>query len=234
MPHMKEITEMKKQIVWTKLSVIITISVLTMLIISIGINGYLGICLARMQQKSERKAQEEEALSRMYLNQNIAFCLPKYEMYLPYSELGNTDRERQLYKMIQYYNYSTDSHLSLGDIYDFLSSPMDRFGLKNYEDYPEIKAYIEFELELVYSDFIIPEGDRARLYEKYRFMLDELKKEHPEFETYTTTTVPFELVNEIMHKIVNPSYEMDLEITDERNYGYIAPEILEFGHGNTY
>lgn len=225
---------MKKQIVWTKLSVILTISVLTMLIISIGINGYLGIYLAHMRQEKRAQTKEADALRMMYLNQNIAFCLPKCEIYLPYSELGYTNRERQLYRMIQYYNYSTDSQLSLDDIYDYLSSPRDRFGLKSYEDYPEIKAFIEFELELAYTDYYIPESNRDRLYEEYRSMLDELKKEHPEFEEYTTTTVPFELVDEIMHKIVDPSYEMDLEITDERNYWYITPELLERGTLNTY
>lgn len=222
---------MKKHLVWTKLGAIL---ILTVFVISIGMNVYLGISLARMQQKEERRIQHEEALRTMYLNQNIAFCLPRYEIYMPYSELGNYNRERQLYKMIQYYNYSTDSHLTLGDIYDYLSSPMDRLGLKTYEDYPEIKAYIEFELELAYADYYIPKSDRDRLFEKYSSMLDELKKEHPEFGEYTSTTVPFELVDEIMHKIVDPSYEMDFEITDERNYGYITPEILERGHWNTY
>ena len=188
---------------------------------------------------------EETYMRELYRRQNLAFEMRIAEIYVPYAELQESLGEERLYMRITWYNYRTGSDFTLYDVWDYLSSVyvIEKGSYtdtrKVYTNYERIKAYVDFVNEM--DEIGVLDMFYNQWNEVYQQMVTEypeMKKyrqrvtEYPEMGEYTRAALPFQLIDEIVHKIVDTSYEMNLEITDERNYMYITPEAMEKAPGN--
>lgn len=200
----------------------------------------LCIQLIAIKREAATREAEEKRWEERYLRQNTAFNLDPREYYLPYTARAHA--EMFLYARVCYYNHMTGSDLELGEIYDFLSSPDERVPVvrparRNYEEYPRIRAFVDFmwdAMSKAEEPWLGAWGELHYTTPQYEAFfphvldtLNRVRAEHPEFADDTFETAPMELMNEIVHKTVDPSYEMDLTIGDERCWRYLPPEVTQ-------
>lgn len=203
--------------------------------------GCILLCVQLVDMKREAAAHEaqEKIWSERYLRQNTAFGLDPREYYLPYT--AQASEEMFLYARVCYYNHMTGSDLELDEIYDFLSSPDERVPVvrparRNYEEYPRIKAFVDFmwDAKAKPQEPWLDRNGMTQYVPRYEAFflecletLNQVREEYPEFAHYTFETAPMELMDEIVHKTVDPSYEIDLAIEDERCWRYLPPEVTQ-------
>lgn len=207
-----------------------------------------------MKQHQDNANAEKRRLAEQYEKQNRAFSLRTYEWYLPYAELRNSRNESALYTLLRYYCYTTGRDLSLEDVWEYLSVAVEysvtsrgnkahRGEIREYTFYPKIQEYVEFmdaffdEKNTVADQYVQYFGYNVQ--DRYGKLLDELYQVFdeaielkPDLSKYGMWDMPFQLKDELVHKVVDPAYQMNLEITDERNYMFLTPEAIATGVGN--
>lgn len=198
---------------------------------------FAAIYLVERQEEAQR-IQTEQHIRECYVKQNRAFCLGQWEWFIPYSQLRNYSGECSLYQNICYYNYMTGSDFALSDVLEFLAmpyepdyGPSERKGeLMLYEYYDGIREYVEFMDELYKMDRVIGTSKAQVFNDQFFDLFYETVDKNPALSKYKSVEAPLQLIDELVHKIVDPAYEMDLEITDERSYMYLTPVAYATGY----
>ena len=181
-----------------------------------------------------QKLKKEEQIATNYELQNDAFFITSLYTYgssqdpvrtIHYTMEENNQIPR-LYAWLLIYEQETGNVLTIGEIEEYLSQEFEEDGTRrmyvNYEN-ENIQDYVEFMKALwdktkeqanmynLEERRNIPWEDRGysminnRLSSAYDSLPQEIK------EQYNWTNMPFELVEEIVEKVYNPEYEMQLD-----------------------
>ena len=180
-----------------------------------------------------RKAKNEEQIATSYELQNDAFFITGEYVYVnikidgaTYQAYENIEFEPLLYAWTLIYEQETGIMLTLEEVEEYLSQEFEQDGTRrlynNYEN-ENIQGYVEFmkalwdkateQIATIPRDELsnLPWEERShitfsnRLNTAYRNLPEEIK------EQYNWTNLPFPIVEEMVKKVYDPDYEMQLD-----------------------
>ena len=181
-----------------------------------------------------QNVKKEEQIATCYELQNDAFLITSLYIYAAFDDPSRTVyytlEENELipllYAWTLIYEQETGNALTIAEIEEYLSREFEEDGTRrlyvNYEN-ENIQGYVEFmkymwdktraQVEMYNLEELrnIPWEDRgyAMINSRLGIVYDNLPEEIK--EQYNWTNMPFELVEEIVKKVYNPEYEMQLD-----------------------
>jgi hypothetical protein len=184
--------------------------------------------------KNSIEKKQEQEIAEYYTTQNDAFFISDTYSYgvnridcTVYRTLEDSNYDSLLYAWLLIYEQETGNVLTIGEIEEYLSQEFEEDGTRrlyiNYEN-ENIQNYIEFVRQMwqktreqvanIPRDELqnIPWEERSyrdfdnRLSSAYYALPEEIREQY-----HWRTNMPFELVEEIVEKVYNPEYEMQLD-----------------------